>query len=107
MDIDLGARPELKRFSNQLKRFRRLQMQIRSRMLLLRVATLFFSSSMVFAQTPPPPTPTDKQPPVAEEITVTALGESLREAIKVKEESDQIVDALAAKDVNKLPDKNV
>src|SRR6266849_6683847 len=82
-------------------------MQIRSRMLLWRAATLFFSSSMVFAQTPPPPPPTDQQPPVAEEITVLGVAESQAEAVKVKREADSIVDAIAAKDVNKLPDKNL
>ena len=80
-------------------------MQTRSRMVPL---ILLLSSSMVFAQTPPTPPPTtDQQQPVTEEITVTAIGESLKEAVKVKEQSDQIVDAIAAKDVNKLPDKNV
>src|SRR5213079_3293128 len=45
--------------------------------------------------------------PVSEEITVLGTAESLREAVKVKRESDAIVDAIAAKDVNKLPDKNL
>jgi iron complex outermembrane receptor protein len=45
--------------------------------------------------------------PVTEEITVVGLGESLREAVKVKQEASAIVDAIAAKDVNKLPDKNL
>jgi iron complex outermembrane recepter protein len=66
------------------------------------------------AQTPPQPAPQPapaaaqtQQPPVSEEITVVGLSESLAEAVKVKREADAIVDAVAAKDVNKLPDKNL
>ncbi len=44
---------------------------------------------------------------VTDEITVVGITESLREAVKVKRESAAIVDAIAAKDVNKLPDKNL
>jgi iron complex outermembrane receptor protein len=49
----------------------------------------------------------DQVEPVAEEITVVGLAESLSEAVKVKHEATGIVDAVAAKDVNKLPDKNL
>jgi iron complex outermembrane receptor protein len=49
----------------------------------------------------------DQVEPVREEITVVGITESLREAVKVKRESAAIVDAIAAKDVNKLPDKNL
>jgi iron complex outermembrane receptor protein len=69
-------------------------------------------SSAVAAQTPPPPddktqqTQSD-QTPVTEEITVVGIADSLREAVKVKHEATAIVDAVAAKDVNKLPDKNL
>ncbi|PYQ57689.1 MAG: hypothetical protein DMF58_17690, partial [Acidobacteria bacterium] len=64
------------------------------------------------AQTQPQPAPTTQpQPtpnqPVTEEITVVGLTESLQEAVKVKRDSDAIVDAIVAKDVNKLPDKNL
>jgi iron complex outermembrane receptor protein len=59
-------------------------------------------------ENPPAPPPTDqKAPPVTEEITVLGVAESQREAVKVKREADAIVDAIAAKDVNKLPDKNL
>jgi iron complex outermembrane receptor protein len=70
-------------------------------------------SSTLAAQTPPPPdqktpqTQTDQVEPVSEEITVVGMAESLREAVKVKRESAAIVDAVAAKDVSKLPDKNL
>jgi len=68
--------------------------------------------NLASAQTQPQPAPTTQpQPtpnqPVTEEITVVGLAESLQEAVKVKKESDAIVDAIAAKDVNKLPDKNL
>src|SRR4051812_35404034 len=90
-------------------------MRMRSRMLLLLAAVSLCWSSTSFAQTPPAPQPTpptqqpstDQNQPVTEEITVVGLAESLREAVKVKKESDAIVDAIAAKDVNKLPDKNL
>src|SRR5687768_8064018 len=61
------------------------------------------------AQTPEPPQqpPPEQVEPVAEEITVVGLSESLREAVKVKRDSEAIVDAVAAKDVNKLPDRNL
>src|SRR5207245_1571021 len=65
-------------------------------------------ASSATAQTPQPtPSTNPPQQPVTEEITVTGIGESLREAVKGKRESDAIVDAIAAKDVNKLPDKNL
>jgi iron complex outermembrane receptor protein len=51
--------------------------------------------------------PSDQVQPVTEEITVVGIAESLREAVKVKRESAAIVDAIAAKDVHKLPDKNL
>jgi len=77
-------------------------------------APLQLTSAM--AQTTQPAKPQDanaQQPqsdqvqPVSEEITVVGITESLREAVKVKRESSAIVDAIAAKDVNKLPDKNL
>src|SRR5262249_26573413 len=74
-----------------------------------------FSLSLFAQQPAPQPTPTNtpqpdqsqQQKPVTEEITVVGLGESLQEAVKVKKDADAIVDAVAAKDVNKLPDKNL
>ena len=47
------------------------------------------------------------QPVAEEEITVVGLADSLREAVIVKRESVGVVDAVAATDVNKLPDKNL
>lgn len=59
-------------------------------------------------QTPPADPPAEQSPEtVTEVITVVGLAESLREAVKVKQESAAIVDAVAAKDVNKLPDRNL
>ena len=91
---------------------------MRSRMVPWLATILLLSwSSTSFAQTPPAsqpnppatqqPPPDQSQQPVTEEITVVGITESLREAVKVKKESDAIVDAIAAKDVNKLPDKNL
>jgi iron complex outermembrane receptor protein len=66
--------------------------------------------------TPPPPAkapeaqtqqPQSDQQRAAEEITVVGIAESLQEAVKIKKESDAIVDAIAARDVTKLPDKNL
>src|SRR6185369_17665052 len=74
---------------------------------------LVLVTTILSAQTPPPPNPPPTPPPdqqvqpVGEEITVLGIAESQREAVKVKKESPAIVDAIAAKDVNKLPDKNL
>jgi iron complex outermembrane receptor protein len=59
------------------------------------------------AQQQQPQPPAGQLQPVTEEITVLGIGESLQEAVKVKREADAVVDAVAAKDVNKLPDKNL
>jgi iron complex outermembrane recepter protein len=77
----------------------------------LAVVLMCWSFSLSAQSTDPPandPKPaTDEVQPITEEITVVGLGESLREAVKVKQEASAIVDAIAAKDVNKLPDKNL
>jgi len=82
---------------------------MRSRILIWIAAVSLCWLSAASAQTPPPPD--DKTPPppetVSEEITVVGMAESLREAVKVKHDSAAIVDAVAAKDVNKLPDRNL
>jgi iron complex outermembrane receptor protein len=87
-------------------------MRFRSTTLTWFAAVMLCWSSMLFAQSPPPdeqtPKPQSEQvEPVTEEITVVGLADSLREAVKVKRDSAAIVDAVAAKDVNKLPDKNL
>jgi iron complex outermembrane recepter protein len=84
-------------------------MRMRSRMLIWTVAIFLCWSPASSAQTDP----TTQQPqseqvePVAEEITVVGIAESLQEAVKVKREAVAVVDVIAAKDVNKLPDKNL
>jgi len=71
------------------------------------------SAQSAETQTNPPANQQDPQnqsgevQPVTEEITVVGIGESLREAVKVKHESAAIVDAIVAKDVDKLPDRNL
>jgi iron complex outermembrane receptor protein len=91
-------------------------MRMRSATLLRVILVLLCWASILSAQSsPPPPAPDPQDPktqqdqvqPVAEEITVVGIAESLQEAVKVKHESSAIVDAIAAKDVNKLPDKNL
>jgi iron complex outermembrane recepter protein len=74
---------------------------------------LCWASSLSAQSTAPQPNQTTNktdeqtQQPVTEEITVVGIAESLREAVKVKREAAAIVDAVAAKDVNKLADKNL
>lgn len=91
---------------------------MRSTMLQWMAAVLLCWASAVSAQSTEvqankPQDPQTQQPQsdepqtVTEEITVVGMAESLREAVKVKRESPAIVDAVAAKDVNKLPDKNL
>jgi len=82
---------------------------MRSRMLIWIAAVSLCWCSTLAAQTPPPPDEKTQAQvePVAEEITVVGMAESLAEAVKVKRESAAIVDAVAAKDVNKLPDRNL
>src|SRR4051812_870287 len=91
-------------------------MRMRSATLLRVILVLLCWASILSAQSsPPPPAPDPQDPktqqdqvqPVAEEITVVGIAESLQEAVKVKHESSAIVDAIAARDVNKLPDKNL
>ena len=86
---------------------------MRSKMLIWIAAVSLCWCSTLAAQTPPPPdekppqAQADQVEPVAEEITVVGIADSLREAVKVKHEATAIVDVVAAKDVNKLPDKNL
>ena len=85
---------------------------MRIRSIALTLFSTLLLASFLTAQTQPQTNPpktdqSQQQQPVTEEITVVGLGESLQEAVKVKKEADAIVDAVAAKDVNKLPDKNL
>jgi len=84
---------------------------MRSRMLIWLAAMSMCWASTLSAQSPTKPEEekpqSDQVQPVAEEITVVGIADSLREAVKVKREATAIVDAVAAKDVNKLPDKNL
>ena len=78
---------------------------MRSTTLTWMAAVLLLWASVLSAQTQePPPEPVE---PVTEEITVVGIADSLSEAVKVKHESAAIVDAIVAKDVDKLPDKNL
>lgn len=80
---------------------------MRTRMLIWLAAVALCWGSVLSGQEQTQPPQSDQVEPVAEEITVVGIADSLREAVKVKHESAAIVDAVAAKDVNKLPDKNL
>lgn len=51
--------------------------------------------------------PDERAPEAADEIIVTGIRASMTEALEVKRESAQIVDAIVAEDIGKLPDNNV
>src|SRR5688500_5252572 len=86
---------------------------MRSTMLTWIAAVLMCWGSLLSAQSTNQPVNEQNQQaqsdvqPVTEEITVVGIAESLREAVKVKHEATAIVDAIVAKDVNKLPDRNL
>ena len=86
---------------------------MRSRMLTWIAAVMLCWAPALSAQTnnsddpQTPQTQSGEVEPVTEEITVVGIAESLREAVKIKHESPAIVDAIVAKDVNKLPDRNL
>ena len=86
---------------------------MRSKFLSCSAAVLMCWASVLSAQSTenkpeqPQQNQSDEVQPVTEEITVVGIAESLQEAVKIKRESTAIVDAIAAKDVDKLPDKNL
>src|SRR5690348_6052480 len=82
-------------------------MRMRTRMLIWLAAVALCWGTVLSGQEQTQPPQSDQVEPVAEEITVVGIADSLREAVKVKHESAAIVDAVVAKDVNKLPDKNL
>ncbi len=47
------------------------------------------------------------QTTTVEEVVVTGIKASLQKAIQIKRDSDNVVDAISAEDIGKLPDKNV
>jgi len=67
---------------------------------------LFGASSLTlaihaaFAQTPPEPEKVDT-------IVITGIRQSMESALKTKRDATQIVDAIVAEDIGKLPDRNV
>src|SRR5690349_20406711 len=58
-----------------------------------------------FAQTPPPPSGLPEAP--VEEVIVTGIRGSQRQAIDIKKEAVNSVDAIASEDLGKMPDQNV
>jgi iron complex outermembrane recepter protein len=82
------------------------------------IAAAFAISSPAFAQDVPPPNPDETAqtspaqsgagaPQNGETIVVTGLRRSLQSARNIKRNSDQIVDAVVAEDIGKLPDITV
>lgn len=71
-------------------------------------ATAMMVSGQARAQTPPPaqPTqlPTEPDDQEIQEIIVTGMRQSLREAAKIKRDAPQVVDAIVADDIGKFPD---
>lgn len=60
------------------------------------------------AQTAPtPPAATPPAPAASDEIVVSGIRQSLANALNVKRESAQVLDAISAEDIGKFPDKNV
>src|SRR6202008_2917230 len=47
------------------------------------------------------------QPKEVQEVVITGIRASLQKAIQTKKNSDDIVDAISAEDIGKLPDRNV
>jgi TonB-dependent receptor len=78
----------------------------------LAVCTVFLSSAAWAQddqdQTPPPsPPPTETAQPGDDEIIVTGIRESLRNAQNIKRDADTFVDAITAQDIGALPDRSV
>jgi iron complex outermembrane receptor protein len=66
------------------------------------VAALLAASSAVYAQSAPA-----DDAKTLKEVVVTGIRASLQKAIQIKRNSDDLVDAISAEDIGKLPDRNV
>lgn len=76
------------------------------------VLALLLSSTSALAQEAPPQnrfesSPNDTQPDQPGDIIVTGIRKSLADALQVKRDSAQVLDAISAEDVGKFPDKNI
>ncbi|HTU64921.1 MAG TPA: TonB-dependent receptor [Steroidobacteraceae bacterium] len=71
---------------------------------LLPAATLLGSAQLAIAQTP---NDAGQNPADLEEVVVVGLRASLEEAAKIKQNADQVVDAIVADDIGKFPDNTV
>jgi len=69
------------------------------------VALICAATSDALAQTPPPPSGLPAAP--LEEVIVTGIRASQRQAIDIKKEAINTVDAIASEDLGKMPDQNV
>jgi len=63
-------------------------------------STLTLAIQVAFAQAPPDPAKLDR-------IVITGIRQSLESALNTKRNATQIVDAIVAEDLGKLPDRNV
>jgi iron complex outermembrane receptor protein len=72
-------------------------------------AVLLASAGPCFAQSAAAPLAAvpAPAPPAADEIVVSGIRQSLANALTVKRESAQVLDAISAEDIGKFPDKNV
>ncbi len=92
----------------KLKRFERTTIA-KAVSLGIALASLGATSGAVFAQTTEETTSVDVgvEAEVLEEITVYGIRGSLRNALDIKRNSNQIIDSISAEDIGKLPDDNV
>ncbi|PZU07559.1 TonB-dependent receptor [Sphingomonas sp.] len=74
-------------------------------------AVLLLAAEPAFAQAAPTQAPTAApaaaEAPAGDEIVVSGIRQSLANALNVKRESAQVLDAISAEDIGKFPDKNV
>lgn len=76
--------------------------------LLLSAAGLAFAAPAAAQTAPPPPEDQGEEPAGNEgEIVVTGIRASIARASELKRSSNQIVDAISAEDLGKLPDTNI
>jgi iron complex outermembrane receptor protein len=65
------------------------------------------ASGTVFAQGAAAPQPAASEPVVGQSVTVVGIRKGIEAAISVKKNSDQIVEAISAEDIGKLPDTSI
>jgi iron complex outermembrane receptor protein len=78
-------------------------------LILVTTAMAGFAGTAHAQQTPPPETSANSETPseASDDIVVTGIRGSLREAINVKRQANAVVDVITSEDVGKFPDRNV